>query len=40
MQSVWWLYIQSVINMDFINKYIIVKSRVCINYIYLMIELR
>ena len=28
MKPVWWPYIQSVINTDFINKRIIVKSRV------------
>ena len=32
--SVWWPYIQTVINMDFINKCIIVISRICKVYLF------
>ena len=35
--SVWWPYIQSVINMDFINKCILVISRVCKVYVTLLL---
>ena len=33
-KSVWWPYTQSVINMDFINKCIVVTSRVCEVYLF------